>query len=103
MKEIKRSRSAMIEELAEAAKVIKKAIEGLQRMELIPMSYIISKIPGETLVEKCERLGVTRQTMHYWETETLRPSFTQAKLIAKLTGLPIEDIMSQKEKDRVYK
>lgn len=58
-----------------------------------PMRDILAKIPGDSLTERAKKLGVSRQTMYVWASEKFRPTRVQAKRIAKVTGVPIEQIM----------
>jgi DNA-binding XRE family transcriptional regulator len=87
-------RSVELKQLAQAAKTIDKAVKLLQRMESIPMSYVLSKVPGATIVDRSEALGVSRQTYYFWMQGRSRPSLPQAERLAELTGITVEDIMS---------
>ena len=62
-----------------------------------PMAAILAKVPGDTLAERARAVGVSRQTMYVWASEKFRPSNDQAATIAKLTGVPIEQIMEYQE------
>jgi DNA-binding XRE family transcriptional regulator len=62
-----------------------------------PMAAILAKVPGETLAERARQIGVSRQTMYVWAQERFRPSTEQAATIAKLTGIPVEQIMAYQE------
>ena len=87
-----------IKELALRAKLEATAIElanivkELRRVDLVPMSYVMSKVPGETIIEKMEKIGVSRQTYYFWMRGRSRPSPRQAERLAELTGIPIGDI-----------
>jgi DNA-binding XRE family transcriptional regulator len=59
-----------------------------------PMADILAKIPGETTAERARAIGVARQTMYVWVEERFRPAAAQAQKIAKLTGVPIEQILA---------
>jgi DNA-binding XRE family transcriptional regulator len=62
-----------------------------------PMAAILAKVPGDTLAERARQIGVSRQTMYVWAQERFRPSTEQATTIAKLTGVPVEQIMAYQE------
>ena len=62
-----------------------------------PMAAILAKVPGDTLAERARQIGVSRQTMYVWAQERFRPSTEQAAIIAKLTGVPIEQIREYQE------
>lgn len=86
------NRNRELDLLAQAAENIVKIVKDLKRMELVPMSYVMSKVPGETIVEKAANVGVSRQTYYYWVQGRSRPSLPQAERLAELTGIPIGDI-----------
>jgi DNA-binding XRE family transcriptional regulator len=62
-----------------------------------PMAAILAKVPGDTLAARARAVGVSRQTMYVWAQEKFRPSTEQATIIAKLTGVPIEEIREFQE------
>jgi DNA-binding XRE family transcriptional regulator len=62
-----------------------------------PMAAILAKVPGDTLAERARQIGVSRQTMYVWAQERFRPSSEQAAIIAKLTGVPVEQIREYQE------
>ena len=62
-----------------------------------PMADILAKVPGDTLAERARKIGVSRQTMYVWAQERFRPSSQQAAIIAKLTGVPVEQIGEYQE------
>jgi DNA-binding XRE family transcriptional regulator len=62
-----------------------------------PMAAILARVPGDTLAERARQIGVSRQTMYVWAQERFRPSTEQATTIAKLTGVPVEQIMAYQE------
>jgi DNA-binding XRE family transcriptional regulator len=62
-----------------------------------PMAAILAKVPGDTLAERARQIGVSRQTMYVWAQERFRPSADQAAIIAKLTGVPVEQIRDYQE------
>lgn len=58
-----------------------------------PMAEILAKVPGGSLTDRAKKIGVSRQTMYVWASEKFRPTRVQAKRIAKVTGVPIEQIV----------
>jgi DNA-binding XRE family transcriptional regulator len=62
-----------------------------------PMADILAKVPGDTLAERARKIGVSRQTMYVWAAEKFRPSTEQARIIADLTGVPIDEIRDYQE------
>jgi DNA-binding XRE family transcriptional regulator len=62
-----------------------------------PMAKILAQVPGDTLAERARQIGVSRQTMYVWAQEKFRPSSGQAAIIAKLTGVPAEQIGEYQE------
>lgn len=83
--------------LKDAVKTVNQALKLLQRLEMIPMSYVLSKVPGATIVERSDAVGVSRQTYYFWLQGRSRPSLPQAERLAELTGIPVEEIMSVEE------
>jgi DNA-binding XRE family transcriptional regulator len=61
------------------------------------MADILDKVPGDTLAARARAIGVSRQTMYVWAQERFRPSVDQARIIAELTGVPIEHIRDYQE------
>ena len=62
-----------------------------------PMADILAKVPGDSLAARARAIGVARQTMYVWAQERFRPSREQAAIIAKLTGVPVEQIGEYQE------
>jgi DNA-binding XRE family transcriptional regulator len=91
------SRTAELLLLEQAAEKIQNIVKSLRRMDLVPMSYILARVPGETVVEKSAAIGVSRQTYYYWLHGRSRPSQPQAEKLAELTGIPVGDIMTVEE------
>ena len=52
-----------------------------------PMPDIIRKLPGKTMVAKAAAVGVSRQNLYAWARGAYRPTWKQAKIIEKLTGI----------------
>lgn len=51
---------------------------------------------GMTQRELAERLGVARQTVSDWETDTNKPGSVTLRLIARVLGVTLEDLTGQK-------
>jgi DNA-binding XRE family transcriptional regulator len=64
----------------------------LRSLDLMPMIEVLAKVPGETITEKAENCGVTRQMWYLWLRGENRPSLTQATAISEMTGIPVERI-----------
>jgi DNA-binding XRE family transcriptional regulator len=72
---------------------LKHTLRGVAHKLRYPMADILAKVPGETLTERARKIGVSRQTLYVWAEEKFRPTPRQAKVIAKLTGVPVEHIV----------
>jgi transcriptional regulator with XRE-family HTH domain len=73
--------------------VFERATARLERkLKQKPLQAIIAMVPGDTLVEKAQKLGVSRQAVYRWFNGTARPNEKQAKKIAKLTGAEVDII-----------
>ena len=59
---------------------------------MMPMESVLRRVPGVTVIEKTERLRVSRSTWYKWLEGRTRPNSVQAKRLAKLTGIPVEKI-----------
>lgn len=86
------NRNKELQLLEQAALNIVNIVKTLRRMERVPMSYILSKVPGETIVERAAAVGVSRQAYYHWIHGRSRPSIQQAEKLAELTGIPLGDI-----------
>jgi len=58
----------------------------------LPMTTVLGNVPGLTVAAKCKKIGVSRQAYYYWIRGMSRPNATQARRIARLTGLAADDI-----------
>lgn len=74
-------------------KYLKRELELVAHKLRHPMADILARVTGETLTERSQAIGVSRQTMYVWADERFRPTLVQAKRIAKLTDEPVENIM----------
>jgi DNA-binding XRE family transcriptional regulator len=83
---------ALLERAALYISGLAEILKELKGIELIPMSDIMARVPGETVVEKAATIGVSRQAYYGWINGRMRPSLPQAERIAELTGIPISNI-----------
>lgn len=68
-----------------------------QRLKL-PMSVVMDKLwPDISIVEKMQRLGVTRQAYYLWINGLARPNTKLSRVIARHTGFDAEDIRGKVE------
>ena len=69
--------------------------------------YDSRKKKGLSQEEVAEKLGVSRQTISKWETEETVPDIYQAKKLAKIYGLSLDELidvdLDQKEIEEVIK
>lgn len=69
--------------------------ELIQRLVIrlkMPMAKVLAKVPGDTVPEKCKKIGITRQNYYAWLKGFYRPSLTQAKRLEALTGYDADAI-----------
>lgn len=52
-----------------------------------PLPDIIRRIPGKTMTAKAEAAGVSRQNLYAWQRGSYRPTWKQAQVLEKLTGI----------------
>src|SRR5215467_7380721 len=57
-----------------------------------PMAWVLEDVPGDTVVEKCAKIGITRQNYYGWLRGEYRPNEQQAKKLAQITGFNADDI-----------
>lgn len=76
-------------------------------MSLRNSLYNSRKKKGLSQEEVAEKLGVSRQTISKWETEETVPDIYQAKKLAKIYGLSLDELidadLDQKEIEEVIK
>jgi DNA-binding XRE family transcriptional regulator len=72
---------------------LKRELQAVAHKLRYPMADILAKVPGDNLTARARKIGVSRQTLYVWAEERFRPTARQAKIIAKLTGVPIEQIV----------
>ena len=59
----------------------------------LPMSVVLEKVwPELPVVERCRRLGITRQAYYGWMNGLYRPDAKLSKILAKLTGFEADEI-----------
>ena len=71
--------------------LFRRALQLRDRLKT-PMSMVLAKVPGETVTEKAQKIGITRQAYYAWFKGEYRPNAKQAKRLAGLTGFAAEDI-----------
>ena len=77
----------LLKELAKSADAhIAARAEKLLLRTRLPMHLVIDKVPGDTLEAKARTIGVTRQTLWYWQTGETRPNKRWARKLATLIG-----------------
>lgn len=64
----------------------------LARLNAMPMSDILAKVPGDTIPQKAAAIGVTRTAVWYWVKGISRPRNAAAGRIARLTGIGVDEI-----------
>jgi hypothetical protein len=57
-----------------------------RKIKAIPMAEILDEVPGDNVIEKARKIGVSRQTYYYWLNGVTRPNKKWAKKLASLTG-----------------
>jgi hypothetical protein len=72
----------------------KWAEKALIRLKAPPMEKIVAELPpaGGSIIQKAERLGVTRQAIYAWLYGHSRPTIAQARKIARITGYDADAI-----------
>lgn len=64
----------------------------------LPMTEVLDKVPGLTVSDKIERIGVSRQAYYWWLNGKTRPNATQAKKLARMTGYDASEIRGRGSK-----
>lgn len=64
----------------------------LARINAMPMSEILAKVPGDNMTQKAARIGVSKTAIWYWHHGYNRPRNKAAKRISQLTGLGVAEI-----------
>ena len=73
----------------------KRAYQLRDRLKL-PMSVVLAKVPGETIVQKAAACGVSRQAYYNWLSGRSRPNDAQSATLAKLTGYDVAMIAGRR-------
>jgi hypothetical protein len=63
------------------------AMQQVRGMIKLPMSEVLIKVPGSTVVDKARVVGVSRQAWYAWKRGESRPNPQQADRLAELTGI----------------
>ena len=59
----------------------------------VPMSIVLGKLwPELSLIDRCRRLGIAKQTYFGWLNGLYRPDDKRAKRLARETGFSVEAI-----------
>ena len=73
----------------------------LQRaIAMRPMREILALVPGEGTTTRAAVIGVSRQAYYRWLEGSARPNERTCRRIAKLTGVPAEEIRGYEWKGR---
>lgn len=62
----------------------------LHALQLLPMAEVLDRLPGKSIIAKCEAAGISRNTWYAWYEGRVRPNKEQAERVAKLTGIPAD-------------
>lgn len=65
--------------------------EAYQRLAL-PLTEVLDKVPGTSVVDRCRCIGIARQTYYQWLRGTARPNPEQAEKLSKMTGYTVDQI-----------
>ena len=57
-----------------------------------PMSVVLDAVQGDSVTEKCKRIGITRQNYYCWLKGEYRPNLKQSRRLAHITGLDVDEI-----------
>lgn len=79
--------SSMIEH-----ETIKRDLNAIAHKLRYPMTAILDRVEGDGVIAKAHAVGVSRQMVYVWMSEKARPNAAQARIISKLTGIPVECI-----------
>jgi DNA-binding XRE family transcriptional regulator len=82
-----------------AHETIKRDLNAVAHKLRYPMVDIVDKVPGEGVGAKAKAIGVSRQMLYVWMAEKARPNAAQARMIAKLTDIPVDHILANGFKD----
>ena len=57
------------------------------------MPEILAKLPGDSILDACLRLRVSRNTYYCWLRGDRRPNAAKALRLSQITGYSLEDIL----------
>jgi transcriptional regulator with XRE-family HTH domain len=83
---------AQLAEIAPDGAIRRRAGLLQARLKLRPMKEILEHVPGDGYREKAKRIGIARQTIYQWLDGTMRPSRKRARQLARITGVPADEI-----------
>jgi hypothetical protein len=63
---------------------------------LMPMKKVLDLVPGTNVTDRCERIGISRNTYYAWYRGEIRPNKHQAKRLQQLTGYPAEKFQGRR-------
>ena len=58
----------------------------------LPMSEVLERVPGRTVVDRAKAIGIARQTYYQWLRGVVTPNRAQARRLARLTNIPFSKI-----------
>lgn len=71
--------------------LLRRALQIRDRLKT-PMHAVLAAVQGDTVAEKCKRIGISRQAYYAWLKGEYRPNLKQARRLAYLTDFKFEDI-----------
>lgn len=78
-----------------------KNVLQIMRLQIrLPMHEVLDRVPGDSHREKLKAIGCSRTAFYEWLREAYRPNIVQAARLAKLTGLPADQIRGLEESER---
>jgi hypothetical protein len=77
-------------------KVRSRAMRMHSRIKL-PMSQVLQKVPGDSIIEKAKLLEISRQTWYVWLSGATRPNLAKARQLERITGYTVAEIRGVEE------
>lgn len=69
----------------------REAVQHLRHaVNLMPMSEVLARVPGDDIIQKAERAKVSRSTWYAWKRGRVRPNQEQAQRLSQLTDIPAD-------------
>jgi hypothetical protein len=59
-------------------------------INLMPMWVVLDQVPGDTVTEQANIVGVSRNTWYGWRRGEIRPNKVQSIRLTALTGIPAD-------------